>query len=123
MEDLELLREYVERRSEPAFAELVSRHVNLVYSAARHVKSDFKSSATWHGCVASPLVTDKAVIVTVGGTNAGGVVALARDTGKTLWQVFDEKARLRDASRPGNPSARTTRRPPQRLRCPRASSP
>jgi outer membrane protein assembly factor BamB len=59
---------------------------------SRHVKSEFKSSATWHGCVASPLVTDKAVILTVGGTNSAGVVALARDTGKTLWQAFDEKA-------------------------------
>lgn len=37
MEDLELLREYVERRSEPAFTELVSRHVHLVYSAALRV--------------------------------------------------------------------------------------
>jgi RNA polymerase sigma factor (sigma-70 family) len=34
MDDEELLREYVERRSESAFAELVSRHVNLVYSTA-----------------------------------------------------------------------------------------
>ena len=32
--DLELLREYAERQSEPAFATLVSRHINLVYSAA-----------------------------------------------------------------------------------------
>src|SRR5690349_14131905 len=34
MEDHELLREYSERRTETAFAELVSRHVNLVYSTA-----------------------------------------------------------------------------------------
>lgn len=34
MEDDELLREYAERRSEAAFAELVSRHINLVYSTA-----------------------------------------------------------------------------------------
>src|SRR6185503_8155565 len=34
MEDLQLLREYAETRSEPAFAELVKRHVNLVYSTA-----------------------------------------------------------------------------------------
>jgi hypothetical protein len=32
--DRELLREYVERRSEPAFSALARRHVDLVYSAA-----------------------------------------------------------------------------------------
>ena len=34
MDDHELLREYVECRSEKAFAELVARHINLVYSTA-----------------------------------------------------------------------------------------
>ncbi len=34
MEDLQLLREYAETRSEAAFAELVQRHVDLVYSTA-----------------------------------------------------------------------------------------
>ncbi|HWN95733.1 MAG TPA: hypothetical protein VNT99_11920 [Methylomirabilota bacterium] len=32
--DQQLLREYAERRLESAFAELVRRHVHLVYSAA-----------------------------------------------------------------------------------------
>lgn len=37
-EDMELLREYAWRKSEQAFATLVSRHIDLVYSAAlRHV--------------------------------------------------------------------------------------
>ena len=32
---------------------------------SRHAKSEFKSSATWHGCLASPLVTDAALILPV----------------------------------------------------------
>jgi hypothetical protein len=36
--DIELIREYVQSGSDDAFAALVQRHVNLVYSAAfRHV--------------------------------------------------------------------------------------
>ena len=38
--DQELLREYTENRSEPAFAELVRRHVDLVYSAALRMVCD-----------------------------------------------------------------------------------
>jgi RNA polymerase sigma factor (sigma-70 family) len=37
MEDHELLREYVEHQSERAFAELVARHIDLVYSTARRL--------------------------------------------------------------------------------------
>jgi len=58
---------------------------------SRHPKTEFKSSATWHGMVSSPLVTDKAVILPIGATNAG-IVAFSVETGKTLWQVFDDKA-------------------------------
>lgn len=58
---------------------------------SRHPKGEFKSSGTWHGCVSSPLVTDKAVILQVGATNAG-VVAFNPTNGATLWQVLDEKA-------------------------------
>jgi outer membrane protein assembly factor BamB len=59
---------------------------------SRHPKSEFKSSGTWHGCIASPLLTDKSLILPVGGTNGGGVVAFALDDGHPLWQTLDEKA-------------------------------
>src|SRR5262245_60919074 len=42
-DDSQLLRRYTEEGSEAAFTELVSRHVNLVYSAAlRQVAGDFQ---------------------------------------------------------------------------------
>ena len=34
VDDITSLREYVDRNSEPAFAEIVHRHINLVYSVA-----------------------------------------------------------------------------------------
>ena len=41
MDDTQLLREYVEKGSQPAFARLVEQHVDLVYSAAlRRVGGD-----------------------------------------------------------------------------------
>jgi outer membrane protein assembly factor BamB len=58
---------------------------------SQNAKFQFKSSATWHGCVSSPLVTDKAVILQIGGSNAA-VVALSPDKGQLLWKDFDEKA-------------------------------
>ena len=40
MDDRELLREYVERRSQDAFRKLVDRHLPMVYSAARRMVRD-----------------------------------------------------------------------------------
>jgi RNA polymerase sigma factor (sigma-70 family) len=44
MDDHQLLREYVERQSEMAFAELVARHINLVYSTALRVVQNTASA-------------------------------------------------------------------------------
>lgn len=58
---------------------------------SHEVKTEFGSSATWFGCVSSPLVTEKAVFLLVGSTNAG-VVALAPATGEVQWKALGEKA-------------------------------
>ena len=43
-DDMALLRQYASSRSEEAFATLVSRHINLVYSVAlRHVTNRHKA--------------------------------------------------------------------------------
>lgn len=42
--DCELLRRYAETKSEDAFAELVRRHINLVYSAAMRQVHNFVAS-------------------------------------------------------------------------------
>jgi outer membrane protein assembly factor BamB len=59
---------------------------------SKKTKSEFKSEATWHGFVSSPLVTEQAVIVQVGGTNSAGVVAFDVATGDVLWRALNEKA-------------------------------
>ena len=44
MEDHELLHEYAQNQSETAFAELVSRHIDLVYSAALRLVGESQSA-------------------------------------------------------------------------------
>ena len=50
MDDMALLREYALRNSEEAFATLVSRHIDLVYSAAlRHVGNHHQAQEITQG--------------------------------------------------------------------------
>ncbi|HWN95732.1 MAG TPA: sigma-70 family RNA polymerase sigma factor [Methylomirabilota bacterium] len=66
--DQQLLREYAERRSEAAFAELVRRHVDLVYSAAlrmvcdSHLAEDVTQGAFVALARSAPQLTDRAVL-------------------------------------------------------------
>ncbi|HWN93852.1 MAG TPA: PQQ-binding-like beta-propeller repeat protein [Methylomirabilota bacterium] len=59
---------------------------------SHHTRNTFKTSATWHGSVSSPLVTESAVILLVGGTNSSGIVAFNKDDGKVIWKVTGDKA-------------------------------
>jgi outer membrane protein assembly factor BamB len=58
---------------------------------SHHTRPEFQSSGTWHGSVSSPFVTDNAVILQVGGSNAC-LVAFAPSTGAVLWKTLNDKA-------------------------------
>ena len=66
--DQQLLRDYAERRSEAAFAELVRRHVDLVYSAALrmvcdpHLAEDVTQGAFVALARSAPQLTERAVL-------------------------------------------------------------
>ena len=45
LSDLEVLRQYAEQGAEAAFATLVTRHVNLVYSVARRQTGNVQAAA------------------------------------------------------------------------------
>src|SRR5208283_1933404 len=68
MADQQLLREYAEGRAEAAFAELVRRHVDLVYSAAlrmvrdAHLAQDVSQGVFVALAYNAPQLTDRPVL-------------------------------------------------------------
>ena len=68
LSDHQLLRDYTGRRSETAFAELVRRHVDLVYSAAlrmvcdAHLAEDVTQSVFAALAQNAPQLTDRPVL-------------------------------------------------------------
>ena len=66
--DQQLLREYAERRSEAAFAELVRRHIDLIYSAALrmvcdpHLAEDVTQGAFVALARSAPQLSERAVL-------------------------------------------------------------
>ncbi|MDB6111341.1 MAG: hypothetical protein JWR69_3091, partial [Pedosphaera sp.] len=66
--DQQLLRDYTERRSEAAFAELVRRHVDLVHSAAvrmvrdAHLAEDVTQGVFVAFAQNAPQLTDRPVL-------------------------------------------------------------
>ena len=59
----------------------------------RDTHQDYKAREGYFGVGSTPLVVGRAVIVNVGGrAERSSIVAFDRETGKTLWQAFDDDA-------------------------------
>jgi outer membrane protein assembly factor BamB len=58
----------------------------------RNLNDELAVPQNFFGVGSSPLLEDKLLIVNAGGPNGAGVIALDRDTGKTVWQSTDEGA-------------------------------
>lgn len=57
---------------------------------SRALATDFKLKDSYFGVGTSPLVTDKLVVISLGGANGAAVVALDRTSGKTVWKAADD---------------------------------
>lgn len=58
----------------------------------RNLNEELGVPQNFFGVGSSPLLEGKLLIVNAGGPNGAGVVALDRDTGRTVWQSTDEAA-------------------------------
>jgi outer membrane protein assembly factor BamB len=58
----------------------------------RHLNQEYQVPQNFFGVGSSPLLEGKLLLINVGGPNGAGIVALDKDTGKTVWQATDEGA-------------------------------
>ena len=59
---------------------------------SRDLYGDYRGDEGYFGAGSSPIVADNKLLVNLGGRENAGLVALALENGKTLWQVTDERA-------------------------------
>lgn len=59
---------------------------------SRDTFADFRGLDGYFGAGSTPIAIGDSLLVNVGGRGDAGLVAFSADTGKTLWQAFDERA-------------------------------
>ena len=59
---------------------------------SRDLYGDYRGDEGYFGAGSSPIVADNKLLVNLGGRDNAGLVALALESGKTVWQVTDERA-------------------------------
>ncbi len=59
---------------------------------SRHLYADYRAQEGYFGAGSTPIVVDNQILVNVGGQRDAGIVAVALETGKTLWQATREGA-------------------------------
>jgi RNA polymerase sigma factor (sigma-70 family) len=92
MDDMQLLREYASRNSEEAFATLVSRHIDLVYSAAlRHVGNHHQAQEISQAVFV--ILARKARSLSAGTVLAGWLFRTARLTAANYLRTEIRRAR------------------------------
>src|SRR6267378_8704580 len=104
MDDMELLREYALRNSEEAFATLVARHIDLVYSAAwRQVRNHHLAEEITQAVFV--ILARKARSLRPGTILAGWLFRTARLTGANFLRAEIRRARReQEACMESNPS-------------------
>src|SRR3954447_15663921 len=107
MNDTQLLREYASRNSEEAFATLVARHIDLVYSAAlRHVGNHHQAEEISQAVFV--ILARKARLLSPGTVLAGWLFRTARLTAANYLRGEIRRGRReQEAYMQSNPSANT----------------